>query len=422
MPTFDGENLIITLDPVVDGVLTVDVQNDLYEPWKDWLRSSPKNRGYPQAFRTTGGDELTSIINAGAYFFLRNDYGWRIKPAENDGDYFMVGNLAAQTTDRRVFASTTGSFTTAVLGLQPVTQGVTPVMAQQLRHAAFNGGVWIDVVNGQPYTSIANNEGGTEKYPLDNFADGITVADNEGFGTFFILGDVTINSGLDYTNRVFVGQGQNLSLFTLDPNAVLVNCSFIEAEVTGTLDGDTHLEDCIVSGLDFVSGVIERCILNSNIITLGGSTIAHFIDCRSGVPGTGTPIVDMGGAGQGLAMRNYNGGITLTNKSGTESVSIDLNSGQVRLTNSVTNGTIVVRGVGKLVDDATGQRIPSGNWNGATIINETIDSKDLLLARKLLSNKVIVAGDDSQTVIYDDDGITTLWTFNHSSTRDRIPA
>lgn len=78
------------------------------------------------------------------------------------------------------------------------------------------------------------------------------------------------------------------------------------------------------------------------------------------------------GEGQDLAIRNYNGGITLTNKTGSENVSIDLNSGQVILTNTVTSGVVVVvRGVGKLIDES-GDIIHTGTWNGVTIYNETI--------------------------------------------------
>jgi hypothetical protein len=117
--------------------------------------------------------------------------------------------------------------------------------------------------------------------------------------------------------------------------------------------------------------------LNPATILLGGNQTAHLINCTSGVPGIGTPTIDCGGTGQALALRNYNGGIKLTNKTGTDSISIDLNAGQVILSDTVTNGTIVVRGVGKLISESTGRRIYSGTWNGGvTIVNELIDSED----------------------------------------------
>ena len=66
----------------------------------------------------------------------------------------------------------------------------------------------------------------------------------------------------------------------------------------------------------------------------------------------------MAGDGPGLAMRDYSGGIRLTNKSGIDAVSIDLNSGQVILDNTVTNGNIVIRGTGgKVTDNSTGSAV-----------------------------------------------------------------
>jgi len=119
MATFNGETLVITLD---SGVTDISVQDDLYEAWKDWMLASPLNRKYPPAFRTIGGDPLSPVINAGAYFFLQNDLGWRIKPPEEDITIYLSGNLAAEDSSIDMFIPTTGTFTTALIGLQPVTQ------------------------------------------------------------------------------------------------------------------------------------------------------------------------------------------------------------------------------------------------------------------------------------------------------------
>lgn len=212
MPTFDGPNLTITLD---SGVTEVDVFDDIYTPWKDWMLAHPNNRKHPRAFRSDGGNPLTSIINQGGYIFLNNVDGWRLKPPEEDITIYLVGNLAVDDTALPAFIPTDGPFTAAILGLQPVTQGVTQVMASQLRRAAFNGGVWVDVVNG--YTAAqAGDELGTEQYPANSLVSANSVATSEGFRTFFVIGDLTINSGLDFTDKTFIGQGQNLSVFTID--------------------------------------------------------------------------------------------------------------------------------------------------------------------------------------------------------------
>lgn len=246
---------------------------------------------------------------------------------------------------------------------------------KDIQFSSFNGGVTVDVSNTTgKAVSGTTFPAGTERQPCDNFIDALAIAQSRGFFTIYVIGDALINSDLDFTDFKFIGQGQNLTTMILDDGATFVNTSYSDATVTGTLDGDAHVEDCIIQNLSFVSGVIENCILDSGTITLGGSEVAHFINCASGVPGTGMPVIDMGVSGQALALRNYNGGIELRNKSGSDAVTVDLNSGQIKLDSSVTNGTIVLRGVGKVTDESV----------GATVIDELLSASDMVLARDLM--------------------------------------
>ena len=122
MPDFDGVNLIITLD---SGVTEVDVINDLYEPWKDWMLASPVNRGFPQAFVSDGGNPLTTVLNQGSYIFLQNGNGWRIRGPEENITIYFTGNLAVEEIALPTFIPTIGAFTVGIVGLQPITQVVT---------------------------------------------------------------------------------------------------------------------------------------------------------------------------------------------------------------------------------------------------------------------------------------------------------
>lgn len=410
MPTFDGINLIITLD---SGVTSIDWQ-DIYSDWKDWMLEAPTNRAYPEAFRTTGGDPLNTILDSGSYFFLRNDYGWRIKPPEEDITILATGNLAPEDSDIDMFLPTTGAFTTQILGLQPITQGFSETLGQGLEHSLFDGVVTIDVINGTAGTEFPI---GTNLMPVDNVYDARIIALNNGLPGLNVIGDLTVPEyeqdmvtpfqAADFT---VYGQGKQNTLITVPATAVITGCTGFECEVTGTLDGGNRLEDCLLTDLTYVNGYIENCVLNPGTITLNGSETAHFLDCYSGVPGTGTPVIDCGGSGQALAMRGYNGGIKLINKTGTDSVSIDLNSGQVKIDlTTVTNGTVVVRGTGKVIDDATGDLLSSGTYGSMTLLNETtIGQADFL--QKILRNKrtITKVASDWYLVVYDDDGVTEI--------------
>jgi len=125
--SFDGDNLIITLN-AGGANHTVDIETDVYSDWKVWVKIGTNSK-YPPAFRTAAGDPLTPGIDSGGYFFIRNDLGWRIKPAEEDSTITVTGNLVPNDSSLPILIQTTGAFTVGVFGLQPITQAVDQVLA-----------------------------------------------------------------------------------------------------------------------------------------------------------------------------------------------------------------------------------------------------------------------------------------------------
>ena len=368
MPDFDGDALLITLDPAPGGVVDVDVQDDLYEPWKDWMRSSSANRKYPPAFRPDGGNPLSSIIDQGRYTFLNNVAGWRIKPYEQDGTWYLTGNLAVEDTALPAFVPTDGDYTAAILGLQPVTQGVTPEMAAQLEYASFQGGVWVNQAGSNSGTGGTN---GNAQYPVNNIPDAVSIRNTRGLPSkYYVLGDLVLGSGDSLENAGLYGESAQQTHITINGPADTLGIRIHEASVTGNLDGQSAIHDCILTNLNYINGEIHSCRLEPGTIVLGGSTMAEFERCRSGVPGQTTPTIDCGGDGPPLSMRQYTGGVKLINKTGSAAVSIDLSSGQVLIDlATVTDGEIVVRGDGK-VFDTQGNHLGTGTYGNLQLYNE----------------------------------------------------
>lgn len=410
MPIFDGHTLTITLD---SGITDVDVIDHIYEPWKDWMRGSHGNRKFPFAFRSDGGNPLSSIINQGSYIFLNNVAGWRIKPPEEDITIYLTGNLAVESTNYPAFKATEGGFTAAILGLQPVTQGVTESMAAEIEYASFNGTVSIDPTSS--YTGTGRTEDGrligTPRAPSNNINDAHSIALERGFNTFDVLSDLPlIEATPSLKQYIFVGASKDRVTIDIEPEADVEDCTYYDAHVTGTLDGESKLKDCLIQNLVYVKGFIEQCVLAPGTIVLAGTEEAHFLDCWSGQPGDETPTIDCGGSGQALALRNYNGGIKLINKTGPEKISIDLNSGQVIIDNSVTDGIIMLRGVGIWTnkEEYTG---------GADVRDQLVDGQ--FISASLAFIKSIEGGkweiDNSQMVFYEADNTTEVARFSLSN-------
>jgi hypothetical protein len=85
--TFDGDGSLIIVNP---GVLTVDVKEDIYSEWKDWLGLYDHMK-YQAALRGVGGDPTVSGQYLGSTFFLIN--GWKIRTWEGDHRLIVDGNL-----------------------------------------------------------------------------------------------------------------------------------------------------------------------------------------------------------------------------------------------------------------------------------------------------------------------------------------
>ena len=233
--------------------------------------------------------------------------------------------------------------------------------------------------------------------PVNNWQDVRAIADALGFLNVRIIGDATLTTGDDVAGLRIVGQDPALSTLTIETGADVTASQFAELTLTGVLDGDSVIRDCVIlPPLSFVEGTIRQCLLETGTITLNGSADVNFLDCWSGVAGPSTPIIDYNGSGRNLIIRNLSGGVRLQNKTGSDNVSVDLVSGQLILDASVTAGTFRVAGTGKLTDNSTGTTIDSTGlisntslasavWNSLTADHQIAGTFGEYVRKKLLS-------------------------------------
>lgn len=351
---FNGDDLVVTLD---SGVTQVDVRDDLYTAWKDWLLSNSRNMRFPPLFRPVGGDKLNDLLNAGSYFFLNNSAGWRIKPPEEDITVYLTGNIAVENPSLPALIPTVGGYTAAILGLQPVTQGFSPALGRGLEYNLFGNCVTVDVVNGVDGTGYTPDGEviGTSKNPSKNINDAVTIANNNGLKKIHLLESMTGVNALGSDGPVNVvdftitGESSVNTHLEILEAASCEGVTIKECDVSGNLDGGTHLVNCNVGDLDFMNGYIRECGLYGTII-LGGNTECVLKDCNI-IDQDRPPVIDMNWSGQDLAMPNFSGLINIRNlSSATEEIGVGLTSGAVFLESSITDGTIIISGTGLLYD------------------------------------------------------------------------
>jgi hypothetical protein len=98
--TFNSADRLIEVTAApVGGVVTLDVQVDLYSDMKEDMRLSNVLAGNPPALLNSIGGIPTATGYTGRYFFINNAEGWRIQPYDSDHELYLVGNIFAIDTD-----------------------------------------------------------------------------------------------------------------------------------------------------------------------------------------------------------------------------------------------------------------------------------------------------------------------------------
>jgi len=222
-----------------------------------------------------------------------------------------------------------------------------------VRHSSYGDVVTLDVYNktGRAQSGTIFPVG-TKKAPCNNVSDALTIASEKGFDTIFILGNAVFGSGHNVENKIVIGQSTNVSEITIQSAAEVRGAEFRDMYLHGILDGESCIHNCTVGDLDYLEGCISNCMLIGTI-TLGGSASTQLVKCTDGLPGVGVPTIDIGGSGRDLGVWGYHGGIKLINKTGPESVSVNMDTGRLILDSTITNGSILVKGVG-LIEDNSG--------------------------------------------------------------------
>ena len=226
--------------------------------------------------------------------------------------------------------------------------------------AAYQGQVVIDVLNGQTGTARPIGTYGT---PSNNLTDARTILDTEGLDTFKIQGDLILTSG-DFSDGVtFEGRNAVTSTVLITEAADVTFCEFRELTITGTVDDNNVLRDCIVSNVTSHECLLRSCGLTGTL-TLGG-TGGTVMKSSSSL--TGVASIDIG-SGSSLNVSSHTGDLTILNKTGTDVTSIGMASGIIIIDATCTTGEIEIEGIGSLVDNS---------GPGCHVIDRLMDSKKL---------------------------------------------
>ena len=369
------------------GVTAIDVQIDLYSDWKELMLSSDALRAFPPALRTVGGDTIDVTRDLGDTYFLINDY--KLRPDEADHTLTVTGNLFADPAANGKVVPTLGGFTVLVDSV--VSQNVETQFAQA-DQIALNPIIYIDTINGDDTNS------GTSTSKVQTIAQARVIADANNVTTFNFKGVITL--GEDYQGFEFVGAGSELNNRVNFAGFDVDDSIFMNTRLAGTVTGIFSAKECQLQSPTGIAGVVRNCGLpGTTTLAAGGQvTLAH---CYSAVPGDNQPTIDCNSVVD-AKIRNYSGGINLTEVHDGSVLSIDLDPGHLVLDATCDGGEILVRGHGHLTNNADEAASPS-----IMIVKRgLLDGLDLREIKQMITGDADTSLDDRTVTIWDEDGRT----------------
>ena len=300
--------------------------------------------------------------------------------------------------------------------------------ASLVRRDAFNGVILVDPIGGSAGTAWPL---GTSTSPVNNIADAVAIGIANGIYDIRLTDDINILPTDNVDNFTITGLNPdkvNVTVQAGSPGASTQYTTFVNVDLAGALDGRVIIKDSLIDGVSNFEGVIHQSVIGTTGVALSSTTTgsSYILDSF----GEDNAVIDYSGVTlHDLDIRNFNGGLEIDNKTDTSPLSIDMNSGEVVLTNTTTTGNITLRGIYNLVDNSTGSPgvnlIQNTNIDNIEIkidnMQTDIDAIQIDISNmgafvddliKYQRNRSLIDPVNFTLTIFDDDGTTPLTVFD----------
>lgn len=260
--------------------------------------------------------------------------------------------------------------------------------SKQIEDTAFTDArVWIDTVDGLDGVTYPQ---GTPSSPVRTLADALTIIEQRALPKrLFITGDLIIDQ--DLINFDVEGASQRLTTLSLTGTS-LSRTRFSGVSITGDFAGQlgvcTLERGVSLENVTNFAGSMLDCGLAGTIefadVPGPGDNRYEILRCYSVIPGDVVPTLDFNNViDTNINIRDFVGGIRVRELNDVDNLlSIDMDPAFVVLDPTVTEGLIVIRGVGR-VDDQSGP-------NATVITAGVVPGKELFDA--LGNNFALTAG------------------------------
>ena len=237
-----------------------------------------------------------------------------------------------------------------------------------LQAASFQGHVTIDIYHGYEGTVFPT---GTNRYPCKYLSDAKEIANREGLDEILFKSSYNLNldqHGVpeDVSGFKLRASSYSTGILTVESAAICNNTQFDGFYISGVLDGDSEINNCIVGDIEYFNGFILNSALAGRI-TLGGNKNAIISNCEM-YDALTPPIIDAGGSGQNATITKWSGKLLIDNITGDSKIGLGVLSGEIIVNPTCVSGIVSVHGNGSVLDNSQ---------DGCYVIDKLVDGSEL---------------------------------------------
>ncbi len=209
-----------------------------------------------------------------------------------------------------------------------------------------DGRVFVDPVNG---TAGQIYPKGTTTSPVNSFTDAVAIISSRSLPSGIRLnGTITLTTE-DISDYNFLGGAAThdiINLGTATTDGAVFDC----IKLQGTNNGVIHCQDCILAGVSDFEGFLVGGAIGGTL-TLAGET--HLVNAHAAATGSNFITIDYQGNAISSFIPGWDGSMHIINHSNAGALTaIDMNSGKITLESTCTDGVIVIRGPGNVIDNS----------------------------------------------------------------------
>ncbi len=305
-----------------------------------------------------GGRVSLAVLPGGNYFFMENATRLRRRVAT---DFDATLGAFAITSDTNI-----------VDGVNGGVNFLSTTDADKI--SLYQGSVWIDT--GSIYSGT-DAPIGTNFRPVNNIPDALIIAERFGLVEFKFKSNATISQ--DISGKIITSAAGLITLvFTAGNNCD--RCLFKNVSLTGeaNMTDATSGQFVFVANLSGFSGSWSQARFAGTTALSSSATFVDLEYCSSAVAGQNRPVFDLASLSQdcGLSCRNWNGGIEILNSTRAgNNISLNL-VGSIELDNTNTEGTCVIEGLGRGINNSSAMSVNSDGYN---ILNQELENSESVL-------------------------------------------